>query len=102
MIYSILLLILVICSFIISIMIVINKYRDLNNEIFKLQTEIRNIYSRLYLEEKVSREHEHKLNTLENKQVILQPYQQIWDSSCYTEDDDVCIQHDYANYEELE
>ena len=100
MIYSILLLILVICSFIISIMIVINKYRDLNNEIFKLQTEIRNIYSRLYLEEKVSREHEHKLNTLENKQVILQPYQ--WNPSCYTEDDDVCIQHDYANYEELE
>lgn len=100
MIYSILLLILVICSFIISIVVVINKYRDLNNEIFKLQTEIRNIYSRLSLEEKISREHEHKLNTLENKQVILQPYQQ--NPPCYTEDDDVCTQHDYTNYEELE
>lgn len=82
-------------------MVVINKYRDLNNEIFKLQTEIRDIYSRLYLEEKVSREHECKLNTLENKQVILQPYQQIWNPSCYAEDD-TNSQYDYANCEELE
>ncbi len=66
MIYVILLLIAVILGFVIAVMVVIEKCKELQYELFNIKTKFNDFYIRLYTEEAASRDLESRMNNLES------------------------------------